>query len=933
MESNCGLKKAGLGGMTVMLLVAAVGQTTYPSKEYVRLGGRVIAIENTPTVQILPPTQVQLPNGTSEQMAALVNGLPSSAVTWTSSPSSLGSISALGLFTAASSGTGSVTIQASYLGGSATTTLTVAATAVTITPATVFSVPVSPTALQQPVITVTLAPAASFNVTANVGWISVTACTSNCSSGSVLTLNVSANTGGARTGTVTISGPTITTPETVTINQLAAGQGTPTLTVAPTALSAPAAVGGQAFSVTTSTQTVSWNAAVSSGSAWLTISTNSSGTGNGVVQLTLLANNTVQPRSGSVIVTYPGGSVTVPVTQAAGVLVIWSSTNPSNPNQVGIPSTTTYKASINSPSGPLVSVNWGLAPAGNGYYLDATSGTSTDLIVQGVPSGQPEITITASVGSASQQIGVLITSGNYALLTTTPSTPASLAGQEVVFTLLFNFQYSGTEWDEFPLSAPGHLRFTPSQSPSATPACDVVFAYPATGMNVALSDGITTSAFVPMGQGAVAPLTNPQCSVSVAASSSSVSNRSTWVNLYVSFSQSFVGTKFGYVQLNTAQGSTSPYYVPWTELETWQVKSFTPAQSTVTYDFNQGGNQDVGVYYPQLNNPYGLNYEYSLLSAGNGGYNSFTNSIPVGSATFDTVLQGDFNGDFQSDVLFYSSATGALQVWLGDGTGNVSLPGVGATTIQSGYTMISRGDFNHDGKTDLLLYRPSDGSTYVALSNGDGSFTYIAQNFSPGFTSVVVGDFSGDGFSDVIAYNSQTTNGYLLLGDGTGHFPHSYGLSLGGGYNVYTGDFNVDGKMDILIYNPSSGAAYVGISNGTGFTFKGLIFSAGFTAVKIGDVNGDGFPDLVLYNNVNANGYLLIGDGSGNFPTGSSLFFGPGYDFVDLRDFNGDGKQDVIIYRSSDGTSYTGISSYSGTNQGSFAYTYNLFGPGRIVAK
>jgi len=184
-------------------------------------------------------------------------------------------------------------------------------------------------------------------------------------------------------------------------------------------------------------------------------------------------------------------------------------------------------------------------------------------------------------------------------------------------------------------------------------------------------------------------------------------------------------------------------------------------------------------------------------------------------------------------------------------------------------------------------------------------------------------------------YNNQTFpyNAYLLFGDGTGHFTSGGALYFGGGFNVYPADLNKDGKTDFVLYRPSDGTAFIAISAGTSFTYTYQLYSPGFTAFKIGDVNGDGFPDLVLYNNVNANGYLLLGDGKGSFPNASSLFFGPGFDFVDLHDFNGDGKQDVIIYRSNDGTSYTGISSYSGTGSGSFGYTYNYFGPGRILAK
>jgi len=348
------------------------------------------------------------------------------------------------------------------------------------------------------------------------------------------------------------------------------------------------------------------------------------------------------------------------------------------------------------------------------------------------------------------------------------------------------------------------------------------------------------------------------------------------------------------------------------------------APPVITYDISGDGKQDLVVYYSGT-----PGFEYSLLSNGTGTYTAVgTPGVNPGSGTFDTVLQADFNGDSKSDILFYSTATGALKVGLGDGTGKFNYAPV--INISPGFNVLARGDFNKDGKTDLLLYRQSDGAAYVGLSNGDGTFTYIGQLFQPGFTSIAVADYNGDGISDVILYNNQTSpyNAYYLVGDGTGHFPTGSGLFFGGGFTVYPADLNADGKSDFILYRPSDGTVFVAISNGTGFTYHYLLYSPGFTSFKIGDVNGDGFPDLVLYNSVNATGYLLIGDGLGNFPTGFSLFFGPGMDFVELRDFSGDGKQDVLLYRTADGTSFTGISNGSG-----FSYTYNYFGPGRIIAK
>jgi len=375
--------------------------------------------------------------------------------------------------------------------------------------------------------------------------------------------------------------------------------------------------------------------------------------------------------------------------------------------------------------------------------------------------------------------------------------------------------------------------------------------------------------------------------------------------------------------VTTVTSSLTDSYPPDNTLVTPFVISGS-ALSSSSYDINGDGKQDLAVYYSGT-----PGYEYSLMSAGNGTFTAVgTSGINSGGGTFDTVLQADFNGDSKSDILFYSSSTGALKVGLGDGTGKFTYAPV--ITISTGYNVLARGDFNKDGKADLLLYRQSDGAASVALSNGDGTFTFIGQTFNAGFTSVAVADYNGDGISDVILYNNQTSpyNAYYLVGDGTGHFPTGSGLFFGGGFTVYPADLNADGKSDFILYRPSDGTVFVAISNGTGFTYHYLLYSPGFTSFKIGDVNGDGFPDLVLYNSVNANGYLLIGDGAGNFPTGFSLFFGPGMDFVELRDFSGDGKQDVLLYRTADGTSFTGISNGSG-----FSYTYNYFGPGRIIGR
>jgi hypothetical protein len=300
-----------------------------------------------------------------------------------------------------------------------------------------------------------------------------------------------------------------------------------------------------------------------------------------------------------------------------------------------------------------------------------------------------------------------------------------------------------------------------------------------------------------------------------------------------------------------------------------------------------------------------------------------THNYPAGN-TPNGVAVGDFNGDGKLDIAvadYGNPATGdngGVSILLGNGDGTFQP----AISVNAGKNPISIavGDFNNDGKKDLVLADYGDrqtggnGAVEILLGNGDGTFqSPITLSAGNEPFPLAVGDFNGDGKLDfaVTDFNSGV---YLFLGNGDGSFQAPALISAGTNpVAICAADLNGDGKLDLAVadmHDPSSidnGGVSILLGNGDG-TFRAPVFHAVDifpTSLAIGDLNGDGKPDLAISSFVSSFGLegsvlnVFLGNGDGTFAgniatgTGRSL---SGDDFplsVVIADFIPNGKPAV----------------------------------------
>jgi hypothetical protein len=252
--------------------------------------------------------------------------------------------------------------------------------------------------------------------------------------------------------------------------------------------------------------------------------------------------------------------------------------------------------------------------------------------------------------------------------------------------------------------------------------------------------------------------------------------------------------------------------------------------------------------------------------------------VPPSSLSNST---NEFNGDWNNDVLARVAASGDLRLYAGDGRGKLRAP----VRIGTGWQVMdlfdTAGDLNGDGALDVIAREKATGYLWLYPGNGRGAFkARVRIGTGWGVMNAVfgAGDFNGDGRDDVIA--RQKSNGWLWLypGNGKGGFSPRVRIGTSSGWNgmnalVGAGDLNGDGKADVIARQKSNGWLWLYPGNGKGgFSSRVRIgTSSGWNGMNAlvgpGDLNGDRHADLLARNAKTGELWLYPGNGKGGFGT------------------------------------------------------------------
>ena len=260
------------------------------------------------------------------------------------------------------------------------------------------------------------------------------------------------------------------------------------------------------------------------------------------------------------------------------------------------------------------------------------------------------------------------------------------------------------------------------------------------------------------------------------------------------------------------------------------------------------------------------------------------------NGVIDKVLgnktSADFDGNLKTDLTLFRPSNGTWYIKHATTMTERQIP------FGTNGDIPAPEDYDGDFKADIGVFRPASGVWYTLRSSDS---TVQIDQFGVNGDIPAAGDYTGDGRADLTVFRPSTGLWYILRSEGTGFSAIQFGAD---GDVPAPGDYDGDGRYDVSVWRPSTGVWYVLYSaNGS---YSAVPFGMAADIPSQGDFDGDGKNDLALYRPSTGVWYIIRSSNNSY----SILQWGTAEDIPVVGDYDNDAKDDVAVFRPSNGVWY-----------------------------